>query len=84
MSTLLDEFAAARAAGLDELKGLNLQEEHLALRGLHPTLGETTAHQLLATWAAHDLSHLVQINRTLARQLKPEIGPWAQFLSVMQ
>jgi hypothetical protein len=84
MDQLLDEFQQVRASCLNELRALNLQEEHLQLKGLHPTLGETTAHQLLATWAAHDQGHLVQIHRTLARKLKPEIGPWSAFLSVMQ
>ena len=83
MNTLLDEFAATRARSLRDLHALDLQIEHMAMRGLHPVLGETTAHELLATWAAHDLGHLVQINRTLARALKPDVGPWAQFLSVM-
>lgn len=84
MDQLLDEFRDARALGLQELRDLNLQKEHLQLKGLHPVLGETSVHQLLATWAAHDQGHLVQIHRTLARILKPEIGPWAAFLSVMQ
>ena len=81
---LLDEFQQVRTACLDELRTLNLQQEQLALEGMHPVLGATSAHELLATWAAHDQAHLVQISRTLARQLKPEIGRWAGFLSVMQ
>lgn len=84
MDQLLDEFRKVREESLKDLRELNLQAHHLTLLGLHPTLGETTAHQLLATWAAHDQAHLVQIHRTLARRLKPEIGPWSQFLSVMQ
>jgi len=84
MDQLLDEFRKVREESLKDLRELSLQTHHLTLLGLHPTLGETTAHQLLATWAAHDQAHLVQIHRTLARRLKPEIGPWSQFLSVMQ
>lgn len=84
MDQLLDEFKQARTDCLMELRELNLQEEQLALEGMHPVLGATSAHQLLATWAAHDQAHLLQISRTLARKLKPEIGPWAAFLSVMQ
>lgn len=83
MSVLLDEFASIRAQSLLDLQALNLHPEQMALCGLHPVLGETSAGQLLATWAAHDMGHLLQINRTLARQLKSEVGPWAQFLSVM-
>ncbi len=84
MDQLLDEFQHTRTACLNELRALDLQEGHLALEGMHPVLGATSAHQLLATWAAHDQTHLVQISRTLARRLKPEIGPWAEFLSVMK
>jgi hypothetical protein len=84
MEQLLHEFRTARAESLKELRELNLQPHHLALLGLHPVLGETTAHKLLATWAAHDQAHLLQIHRILARHLKPEIGEWARFLSVMQ
>ncbi|MEK6398322.1 MAG: DinB family protein [Terriglobus sp.] len=84
MDQLLDEFQHIRTNCLSELRALNLHEEHLTCKGLHPALGETTAHELLATWAAHDQAHLVQISRTLARKLKPDIGPWAEFLSVMK
>lgn len=84
MDVLLDDFASVRAQSLRDLHALDLQPEHMRSHGLHPVLGETSAQQLLATWAAHDLGHLVQINRTLARVLKPDVGPWAQFLSVMR
>jgi hypothetical protein len=81
---LLDEFTAARYANLARLRELDLHDEQLALTGTHPTLGATTARQLLATWTAHDFAHVLQISRTMARRYKTDVGPWAQFLSVMQ
>ncbi|MCC7478004.1 DinB family protein [bacterium] len=81
---LLADFARLRAENLDFLRGLDLQEEQLGLCGLHPQLGRVSMRQLLATWTAHDLAHLLQINRVLARQYREEVGPWRQYLSVMQ
>ncbi len=81
---LLDEFAAARAECLIELRGLNLTEPDLARTGRHPAFGSVTLSQLLATWAAHDLSHLHQIARILAHQYRHAVGPWAKYLGVMQ
>lgn len=84
LAALLDEFRAIRESNLARLRALALTPEQLDSKGMHPALGVVTARQLLATWTAHDLAHLVQINRTLARQYKQEVGPWAQFLSVMK
>jgi hypothetical protein len=81
---LLDEFAGLRAAGLSELRALNLSPEHLQLRGMHPAFGAVTLSQQLATWAAHDLTHLHQISRIMANQYREAVGPWSQYLGVMQ
>jgi hypothetical protein len=81
---LLDEFAHLRAENLHELRGLNLPPEDLARRGRHPALGAVTLSELLATWAAHDLTHLHQISRIMAHQYREAVGPWAKFLGVMQ
>ena len=80
---LLDEFARVRSAALKELRAPNLQPEQLALRGLHPTFGAVTLSQLLATWAAHDLTHLHQISRIMAHQYREAVGPWSKFLGVL-
>ena len=77
---LLDEFSRIRAISLDELRALNLQPDQLALRGNHPALGPVTLSELLATWAAHDLTHLHQISRILAGSYRHEVGPFANFL----
>jgi hypothetical protein len=84
LATLLDEFRMARCESLASLRALDLDETQLALTGAHPTLGTVTARQLLATWAAHDLAHLVQVSRTMAKRYREEVGPFAQFLSVMR
>lgn len=83
LGELLDEFAALRAANLQVLRGWQLTDAHLALHGEHPAFGPVTLRQLLATWVAHDLGHLVQINRVMARQYREAIGPWRAYLSVM-
>jgi hypothetical protein len=84
LESLLDDFAEARTKNLARLNALDLQPSHLALQGTHPVLGSVTAGSLIATWATHDLAHILQISRVMARKMKPEVGPWAQFLSVMR
>lgn len=84
MGSLLDEFAAIRREKLDQLRALALGPGELALEGMHPALGVVTARQLLATWTSHDLAHILQISRVMAKRLKPEVGPWADYLSVMK
>lgn len=81
---LLDEFARLRAENLDRLRALNLSEQDLAKRGRHPALGTVTLSHLLATWAAHDLTHLHQISRIMAHQYREAVGPWTIYLGVMQ
>ena len=81
---LLDEFARLRAENLVALRALNLTEQDLNRRGLHPELGTVTLSQLLATWAAHDLTHLHQISRIMAHQYRDAVGPWTAYLGVMQ
>lgn len=83
LEELLDEFAALRARNLATLRGWNLQPDDFALRGTHPALGRVTLGQLLATWAAHDLSHLRQITRTMAKRYAEAVGPWREYLPVM-
>jgi hypothetical protein len=83
LAQLLDEFAQARAEGLNELRAMKLTEEDMQRRGKHPALGAVTLSQLLATWAAHDLTHLHQITRVLAAQYRRVVGPWSRFLGVL-
>lgn len=83
LEELLDTFERLRRENLTILDGLRLTEEELNLRGSHPDLGNVTLRQLLATWVVHDLTHLTQIARVLAFQLKEDVGPWRQYLRVL-
>jgi hypothetical protein len=84
LSMLLDEFSALRRDNIARLRALDLQPEQFELKGTHPALGPVTVRQLLATWTAHDLAHILQVSRVMARRYKQEVGPWAEFLSVMK
>jgi hypothetical protein len=81
---LLDEFARLRAENLAQFRALNPSPTDLARRGRHPLLGTVTLSELLATWAAHDLTHLHQVSRIMAHQYRDLVGPWSRFLGVMQ
>jgi hypothetical protein len=84
LNQLLDEFAAARGKSLAELAALKVTPDLWAKEGLHPDLGAVTLGQLLSTWVAHDLDHLVQISRVLAKSYTEAVGPWRQYLRVLK
>ena len=83
LDSLLDEFAGLREANLGELARLRLTDADLDRRGRHPELGVVTLRQLLATWVAHDLDHVAQVSRVLARQYSDEVGPWRAYLRII-
>ena len=83
LDALLEEFAALRRANLRDLAALQLGPADLARTGTHPAFGRVTLGQLLATWVAHDLDHVVQISRVIARQYSDEVGPWRAYLRVI-
>lgn len=80
---LLSEFAVLRKANLAELASWRLTAGQLALTGEHPALGTVTLSQLLATWVAHDLGHLAQTARVMAKRYRAAVGPWRSFLPVL-
>ena len=84
LGELLDTFARLRRQNLETLEQMNLTPEKLALRGTHPALGPVTLAQLLATWAAHDLGHICQIVRVMAKQYAEAVGPWKAYIRVLQ
>jgi len=84
LGQLLDEFTQVREENLRELRAMNLQPDDFERRGLHQVLGPVTLSQLLATWAAHDMTHLHQISRIMAHQYREAVGPWSTFLGVLQ
>lgn len=84
LRALLDTFATLRADNVDRLVALKLTEADLRRRGRHPELGVVTMQQHLATWVAHDLSHVSQIVRAMARQYADAVGPWRANLSILR
>jgi hypothetical protein len=80
---LLDIFAELRAANLRRLQELVTSPAVLKRRGLHPELGRVTLGQHLATWVAHDLSHIGQIARVMARRYTAAVGPWRAYLPLL-
>ena len=83
LADLLDELARLRAANLATLAGWRLTEGQLALAGEHPELGPVTLRQLLATWVAHDLGHVAQTARVMAKQYRQAVGPWRAYLPIL-
>ena len=83
VAELLEEFTRLRAGNLVTLRGWNLSDRELALEGEHPALGTVTLRQLLATWAAHDLGHIAQTARVMAKQYREAVGPWRAYLPVL-
>jgi hypothetical protein len=84
LQQLLDEFAAIRNENMIWFKSLNLTEADLDKKGMHPVLGEVTLRNLLATWVVHDLTHIAQVTRVMAKQYKAEMGPWPSFFRVLE
>jgi hypothetical protein len=84
LDELLETFASLRAASLKRLRDLDLGAEDLQRRGRHPELGVVTLEQHLATWVAHDLSHIGQIVRVMGRAYTDAVGPWRAYLPMLQ
>lgn len=84
LKDLLEDFETIRNNNLDELKSLNLSEADLDKTGIHPDFGQVTLRQLLATWVAHDLDHLYQIARVMAKRYQEDAGPWKAYLRILR
>ena len=83
LEELLDEFAELRRGNLEALRALRLRPDDFGKTGRHPELGRVTLGELLATWVVHDLGHIAQIGRVMAKQYRGEVGSWAQYLPVL-
>ena len=83
INQLLYDFAAIRIRSLAELKALNISDEHLQRTAMHPDLGKITLAELIATWLVHDLDHLSQISRVMAKQYTAEVGPWKRYMRIL-
>lgn len=84
MNELLIEFRQLRNRNLERLKSKNIASGDLTKTALHPALGEVSLSQLLSSWVVHDLNHLAQISRVMAKQYKDEVGPWVEYLRVLK
>ena len=84
LKDLLEEFDQVRSENIATLRGWNLKDQDLELTGEHPEFGSVTMRQLLATWVVHDLSHIAQITRTMARAYTKAVGPWTAYFRVLQ
>jgi DinB family protein len=80
---LLEEFAAARERSLATLREMKISAADFEKTGRHPALGRVTLKELLATWVAHDLDHIAQVARTMAKQYASEVGPWQAYISIL-
>jgi hypothetical protein len=83
LADLLETFARLRTENLATLGGWRLTDAQLSLQGEHPEFGPVTLRQLLATWVAHDLGHLAQTARVMAKQYREAVGPWRAYLPIM-
>lgn len=84
MAQLLEEFGVLRRENIATLKSKEITDELLSRTGIHPQFGKVTLAQLLATWTVHDLNHIHQISRVMAKQYASEVGPWTSFLGVLK
>jgi len=83
LAALLDEFEELRRRNLTTLRDWRLTDDQLSLAGEHPEFGSVTLGQLLATWVAHDLGHIAQIARVMAKQYRAAVGPWRAYLPIV-
>ena len=84
VAELLETFAQLRARSVNELESMNLTPDLLERRGTHPEFGVVTMKQLLATWVVHDLGHIRQVARVMAKQYRDAVGPWKAYLPVLE
>jgi hypothetical protein len=84
LAELLDTFEHVRGEKLDRLASLCLTDADLTRPGRHPDFGPVTLGQHLATWVAHDLDHLAQVVRVMARRYSAAVGPWRAYLSILR
>ena len=84
LHNLLKEFKTLRNKNLIALSSLKINESDLLKTGIHPNFGEVTLAHLLSTWVVHDLNHLSQINRVMAKRLTEDVGPWKEYLPILK
>lgn len=83
VADLLDEFDVLRARNLEFVRGLGLSDDDFARTAQHPALGPVTLANLYSAWAVHDLGHVAQIHRTMARRYAEDVGPWREYMPIL-
>jgi len=83
LDELLSQFKSLRQTNLERLNSLNITDKMLDYTGVHPDFGKVTLRELLSTWVVHDLGHIAQISRVMAKQYKAEVGPWIPYLPIL-
>jgi len=83
LDQLLDEFAGLREKNIIELRSIQLDEQTLSRKGMHPQFGEVSLSELLASWVVHDLTHIDQIARVMAMQYEAAVGPWKAYMGIL-
>jgi|SRR5579863_136525 len=84
LKQLLNEFVAVRELNLNKLRDLNLKEKDFNKTGIHPKFRTVTLSQLIAAWTVHDLDHISQISRVMAKQYKEQSGPWVEYMKILR
>ena len=84
LKQLLIEFQEIRGLNIEKLKRMDITTNRLIATGIHPAFGEVTLSQLLATWVVHDLNHIAQISRVMAKQYLAAVGPWKEYLGILK
>ncbi|TPN85123.1 DinB family protein [Aquimarina algicola] len=84
ISDLIIEFKSLREKSLKELTSLHITQKDFDRIGIHPEFGKVTLKQLISTWAVHDLGHIAQISRVMAKQYTEEVGPWYNYLGILK
>ena len=84
LKELLNEFKLLREQNITKLRSIKITKKDLQKKGVHPAFGEVTLSQLLAAWVVHDLNHIAQISRVMAKQYKEAVGPWIEYLKVLR
>jgi uncharacterized damage-inducible protein DinB len=84
LNQLLNEFKLLRERNVEHLRSKKITSKDLEETGIHPAFGEVTLSQLLSTWVVHDLNHIAQISRVMAKQYKTGVGPWTAYLKILQ
>lgn len=80
---LLDQFARLRESSLSTVREFDITLGDLDREGVHPALGTVNLKQLLSTWVVHDLNHLHQIAKSLAKRYRDDVGPWRKNLAIL-